>query len=231
VNRISETIKKLFPDDFEELVPVKRHWWQKIDWSYFQSGWRGWIVVLMLAVVVFSGVHYYNRFVILETQVLTDKAQIEAHLQRRKDLLINLTRTVVDYAEHERNMFKYMADTRADSLENKDAFAEAVKKGGILDEAQFDAGSLEESLAKLLAIAEAYPELKLSANFQKLMEALVNIEDRIVERRMAYNDSCNKYGTYIRRFPQNTYAFVLGFKRYPFLEVDKDVELFNRIEY
>jgi LemA protein len=230
VNRISETIKKLFPNDFEELVPVKKHWWQKIDWSVFKSGWRVWCICLGIALVVFSGVHYYNHFVILETQLLTDKAQIEAHLQRRKDLIINLTRTVIDYAEHERSMFKYMADARADSLKT-DEMIEAIKKSGVLNMAKLDAGELEGALARLMALAEAYPELKLSANFQKFMDALVNIEDRIVERRMAYNDSCNKYGTYIRRFPQNAYAGILRFRRYPFIEVDKDVELFDRVEY
>ncbi|UCC95279.1 MAG: LemA family protein [Candidatus Omnitrophota bacterium] len=231
MNRISETIKKLFPNDFEELVPVKKHFWQRINLSVFKKGWRFWFAVVSGAFILFYSAHYYNRFVVLETQVLTDKAQIEAQLQRRKDLIINLSKTVIDYAEHERTMFKYMADRRAGSLEKTDKFIDTVKEGGLLEFAKMEASDLEGVLARFMALAEAYPQLKLSSNFQKLMDTLVNIEDRIVERRMAYNSSCNKYGTYIRRFPQKIFAFLFRFKWHPFVKVDKDVELFNRVKY
>lgn len=231
MNRISETIKKLFPNDLQELVPVKKHWWQGIDVSAFKSGWRFWLITLIVVLSVFYSVHYYNCFVALETQVLTDKAQIGAQLQRRKDLIINLTKTVIDYAEHERTLFRYMADRRAGLLEKTDKLIDTIETKKIPTLAKMETGDFKGVLARFMALAEAYPQLRLSNNFQKLMDALVNIEDRIVERRMAYNESCNKYGTYIRKFPQKIFAFSFGFRRYPFVDVDKDAALFNRVKY
>lgn len=232
MNRVSDAIKKLFPDDFDELTPVKRHWWERIHLDGLASGWKMWTLVMTVALSFLLGMYYYNRFVVLETQVLTDKSQIEAQLQRRKDLIINLTKTVIDYSEHERSMFRYMADKRASSVERIDMMVQAAREGKLEQFMEVGKGDkLEGILGDFMALAENYPELKLSSNFQKLMDALINIEDRIVERRMAYNTSCNKYGSYIRKFPQMLYAGLLQFKQYPFVEVDKDVELFNRVAY
>ncbi|MBF0252852.1 MAG: LemA family protein [Candidatus Omnitrophica bacterium] len=230
-NRIADALKTLFPDDMEMLVPAKKHWWEKVDWSPVVSGWRLWAICLLIAASAYLGIHYYNRMVVLETQVLTDMSQIEAQLQRRKDLIINLTRTVVDYAEHEKSMFMYMADTRAGSISDPEKLINEVKKKGLLDFSAIKEADIKGAMAGVMALAENYPELKLSSNFQNFMDALINIEDRIVERRMLYNTSCNQYGTYLRKFPQMIYAWMFRFKTYDFIKVDKDVALFNRIEY
>lgn len=257
MNRISETIKKLFPSEFEELVPVEKHWWQKLDLRTFHRTWQLWLFGAMFVFLSLSAVYYYNILVVLETQVLTDNAQIETQLQRRKNLIINLAKTVRDYAEHERMMFRYMADTRAESLPTKktsvqagplpnlagidtpslpagtakDEAIGAINEDKMLNISGINPHDLEGALTRFMALAENYPELKLSSNFQKFMDALVDIENRIAERRMAYNDSCNIYTTYIRKFPQQLFATVFGFRDYPFVEVDKDVALFNKVEY
>ena len=231
MNRISDVIKKLFPKDFDELVPVKRHWWNKIDLSIFKTKWTLIAGGLFIAIYLLAMIHYYNRFISLETNATTDMEQVKVHLQRRKDLMINLTQTVLDYAKHERMMFRYMADKRTDSLNQSKALMAAIKNGGLLEKIKMgdDAGAL----AKIMAPAEAYPELKLNSNFQKFMDALINIEDKIVERRMAYNQSANIYGTYVRQFPQIIYAYIFGQKseRFPYIKVDSDVAEFNRIKY
>jgi len=245
-NRLNDALKRLFPGDFQELVPVERKWWQTIDWGQLASGWKLWVIGALVVIQLMMSVHYFNRFVAYEAQVLTDKAQIEAQLQRRKDLIINLTKTVVDYAEHERKMFVYMADIRANSLKQgkENSLTEKlgegnelnIDKASLTDESilaleKFEKGQWDGSLAKLLALAENYPELKLSNNFRTLMDALVNIEDKIVERRIKYNISCNIYGTYIRKFPQNVFAFAFRFKKHPFAQVDEDAGEVDRIQY
>ncbi len=222
-NRTSHIIRKLFPDDFEELVPAKIRWWRRIDFSIIKTKWGRLLLIVMSPVVLYLGVHYYNHLVTLETQVLTDQAQIEAQLQRRKDLIINLTTTVMDYREHERIMFKYMADKRAGSLEKADILKDALE-GRFPDLSKLKPADFEGALAKFMALAEAYPDLKLSSNFQKLMDALVDTENRIVECRMAYNRSCNIYLTYRRQFPQKAYVrLFFGFRTFPFIKVDEDV--------
>lgn len=234
---MSDVVKRLFPKDFEELTPVKKHWWKKIDFRNLKSQQGLWVALAFLAVIL-PGVYYWNHFVVFLTNAQTAQAQIEVQLQRRKDLLINLTKTVVDYAEHERIMFQYMAEKRSGDSQKADMLMEELKKSGLTDLANNKAVNLEGVKAKLFALAEAYPELKLSENFQKMMEALVATEDKLAERRMIYNEAANKYGTYMMSFPNSIYAFVFwsGKSRFvpadfPFVKVDEDVNQYNRILY
>jgi len=176
----------------------------------------------------------------------TEAAQIEAHLQRRKDLIINLSKTVMDYSTHESRLFRYISDTRSVKADPKEGLKAILaglgpdqqkglqtimSKMSTGDFTGIEGASLEGMLGSLMALAENYPQLKLSGNFQKLMDALINIEDRIVERRMAYNSACNIYGTYIRQIPQKAYAKLFGFKQYPYVQVDADVRLFRSVHY
>jgi LemA protein len=228
----SDTVKRLFPSDFEELEPVKKHWWQKIDFGNLKSK-QGILITLLVLAVVLPGVHYWNHFVVFLTNAQTAEAQVGVQLQRRKDLLINLTKTVVDYAEHERVMFQFAAEKRLGNSKKADMLMDVLKKGGLVDLANAKTGNLEDAAAKLLALAEAYPELKLSANFQKMMDALVGTEDKLAECRMAYNEAANKFGTYAMSFPNSIYAFIFGFSPsdFPFVTIDKDAGEYNRIQY
>ena len=227
MSRTSEILERVFPDELEGVTPARRHWWRRVDFGALKKKRVTLLVVAIGLLFVSMGVHYYNWFVVLETQVLADRAQIDAQLQRKKDLVIALAKTVEEYREYERVMFQYMADKRAGSLEKTDMRLEAAKEEGMLDPAKIKAGDLEGSLAKIIAFAEAYPSLKLGGNFQTLMDALVDTENRIVECRMTYNESCNAYQTYCRKVPQRVYVTLLGFEEYHFLKVDKDVELFG----
>lgn len=233
MNRIaSETVKKLFPKDFEEFVPVKKHWWQKIDLENLKKKEALWIT-LGLLIIILPGIYYWNHFVILLTNAQTAQAQIEVQMQRRKDLLINLTTTLLDYSEHERSMYQYTVDRRQGVSRKNIMLFEELKKAGLADLAKKGAGTIDGATAKLIAIAEAYPELKLSANFLKMMDALVATEDKIAECRMFYNDKANAFGTYAMSFPNCVYAFIFRFspKKFPFVKVDKDVTQYNRIQY
>lgn len=227
-----ESIKKLFAADFEELEPGKKHWWQKIDFNNLKKKEALW-VTLGILLLTLPGIHYWNKFVILLTNAQTAQAQIEVQLQRRKDLLINLTKTLLDYADHERTMFEYMAERRQGVSKKNIMLMEELKKSGLADLANKSPGFMNSATARLIALAEAYPELKLSANFQKMMDALVATEDKIAERRMAYNEAANKFGTYAMSFPNSIYAFAfrMSANDFPFVKVDKDVGEYNRIKY
>lgn len=235
----SGAVKRLFPKDFEELAPEKKQWWRKIDFENLKT-FEALLVVLVILMIVIPGVHYWNQFINLSTNAQTAQAQIQVQLQRRKDLLINLTTTLLDYAEHERTMYQYTIDKRQGqraSKKNK-ALLDELKKTGLADMVKKNiAGGTDiaagMATGKLMALAEAYPELKLSENFQKMMEALVVTEDKLAERRMFYNEEANKFGTYALSFPNCIYAFIFRFSAddFPFVKIDKDVERYKRIRY
>ena len=234
---ISDTVKRLFPDDFEELVPAKRHWWQKIDFENLKRKEALWIT-LGLMVLILPGIYYWNHFVVFLTNAQTAQAQVEVQLQRRKDLLINLTTTLLDYAEHERAMYQYTIDRRQGVPKKKIMLLEELKKAGLADLANKNIGGIDGVTAKLIALAEAYPDLKLSANFLKMMDALVDTENKLAEARMFYNERANAYGTYMMSFPNSIYAFIFWSGKskftpadFPFVKVDKDVVQYNRIKY
>lgn len=229
---IADTVKRLFPDEFDELIPVRKHWWQKIDFENLKRKEALWII-LGISLVALPGIHYWNKFVVLLTNAQTAQAQIEVQLQYRKDLLINLTTTLVDYAEHERAMYQYTIDRRQGASKKSIMLLEELKKTGLADLANKNIAGIDGAAAKILALAEAYPELKLSANFLKMMDALVTTENKIAECRMAYNEAANKYGTYAMSFPNSIYAFIFRFssKDFPFVKVDNDVGAYNRIKY
>ncbi|MBF0198776.1 MAG: LemA family protein [Planctomycetes bacterium] len=226
---ISESLRKIFPEDIDQMEPVKSSWLKDFFAKCTKNRWYFLFGVVFVIVYIFTHAYYYNNFVLLETQVMADRAQIEVHLQRRKNLSINLTRTVMDYAKHEDTMFKYMAELRAGSLNNRDSILEKLATKGVIDPSSLSDDQMQAIMAKMMALAENYPNLRLSENFQRFMDALVDIENRIVEMRMAYNISCNNYTTYLRQFPQNMLAYPLGFEQFDFIEVDADVADFNKL--
>jgi len=230
---MSETIKQLFPDDFNEVVPSRRPWWRQLDLDALMSG--GGLKLLSLGVAVFllAGIFYWNRIIDLETNVITDFHQVEVYLQARKDMLANLAKTVLDYAQHEREMFQYVADQRGGvkggpDQEKLDAF---IKQNNITDVSSVSGEKLESFFRGFNALAENYPQLRLNENFQTLMTAVIEIEGKIAERRMVYNQANNIYETYIDQIPQFIYARLFFRKKYPFIKVDKDIKSYSRISY
>lgn len=230
-NRLSEMIRTMFPSDFGELTPVKEHWWQKIDWGVFKKAGLRWYLSAFALLMILSSFYYYNALINVSSNVETAHEQIKVQLQRRKDLIINLSKMVLAYEEHESNMFKYMADKRAASIGQEAGLKARIKEMGLHDLAKLQAEGADAVLGSMMALAENYPQLALSANFQKLMDALINTEDRIVDARMKYNDFCNVYSNFTAMYPSNIYAFLFGFKQSPYAKVDKDVESFNHYTY
>ena len=229
---ISDSVKKLFPSELGELRPVGKHWWEKVDFKNLESR-EGLIIGILVAFIVFSGVYYYNNFVNLSRFTEMEQHQIEVQMQRKRNLAINLAKMVIAYAEHERVMYQYMADKRADSLNKSDVIMAALKQGGLADLTNIKPEHVEGALSKFMAIAEAYPDLKLSQNFQKLMDALIVSEDRIAASRMEYNKAASVFHTAVRNFPGCIYAFVFGYKEkmFHYAQVDEDVMNSKTVSY
>ncbi|MBF0571458.1 MAG: LemA family protein [Candidatus Omnitrophica bacterium] len=232
--RISDTVKRLFPSDFEELRPVRKHWWNKINFSKLENKYL--FLGLAAAVICIGGsIYYFNKFVNLSRFTEMEQHQIEVQQQRKRNLAVNLARMVIAYAEHERTMYEYMADKRAENVGKTEELIETLKKGGLLDLAKTTngGGNMEDALSKFLAVAEAYPDLKLSQNFQKLMDALIVSEDRIAASRMEYNKAASVFHAAVRTFPGCVYAWLFGYKErmFHYAQVDEDVTKGNIIPY
>ncbi|HBR14160.1 MAG TPA: hypothetical protein DD723_01265 [Candidatus Omnitrophica bacterium] len=228
---ISETIKRLFANDLEEFQPVRKHRWQKINFSNLKRK-EGLVASLLAVVMILLGVYYHNKFIQLSRFTEMEQHQIEVQLQRRKDLAINLAKTIIVYAQHERMMYQYMADKRADTLQKTDRILNAIEKNGLNELAKMKAGNIEDALSKFMAIAEAYPDLKLSANFQKLMDALVESENRIAASRMEYNKAASVFHACVRQIPASFFAFIFGYKEemFHYAELDQDLKTPVRIQ-
>lgn len=168
------------------------------------------IVLVVLGVLVLLGVAMYNGLV--RTNVRVDEAwsDITVQLKRRADLIPNIVNAVKGYAKHEKAVFENVTNARAKTLSAQGP-AEAGKA-----ENQF-----QQALKSLFAVAEAYPDLKASQNFQQLQEELVDTEDKIQASRRFYNGSVRDLNTKTKVFPTNIFAGMLGFKAREFFEVDE----------
>ena len=169
---------------------------------------RRWLAVALSVSLVGCG---YNRIQTLDEQANKAQGNIEAQLQRRADLIPNLVQTVKGYAQHEEEVFTKVAEARAGVLN-------AVNSHDAEQMANADA-QMTGALGRLIAVAEAYPQLKADQNFIRLQDELTGTENRIAVSRTDYNDAVNQYNSYIRQFPQTITAKVTGAKQRKYFEV------------
>jgi LemA protein len=161
------------------------------------------VVVLVLLLVAIS---IYNKLVGLRQNVNQGVADIDAQLRQRHDLIPNLVNTVKGYAAHE-----------AGTLEAVIAARNAAASGSPTPAGE---AQLRVALDKLLALGEAYPDLKASANFQQLQGELGDVEDKLAASRRALNAAVSRYNTGIQSFPAVVFAGMLGFKEADFNKLD-----------
>ena len=168
-----------------------------------------WIVVALVVLLGLALVLLYNRLVTLRNRVDNAWAQVDVQLRRRYDLIPNLVETVKGYASHERATFEEVTRARA--------AAEGAR--GVAEQAQAE-NALTAAIGRLFAVAEAYPELRATENFQQLQGELSETETRIAVSRQVYNDTVLTFNTAIQTIPANLVAGPLGFQARPFFEVE-----------
>lgn len=168
------------------------------------------IVIGVIVVLLVASVAMYNGLVGLRNQVKNAWAQIDVQLKRRYDLIPNLVETVKGYAKHEREVFENV--TKARNMAQAASASNAAERGKL-------EGELSSALTRLLAVAEAYPELKANQNFLALQEELTSTENKISFSRQFYNDSVLRYNNQTQMFPSVIIAGIAGFKAGEFFEV------------
>ena len=165
--------------------------------------------VIVLLFLYFVGT--YNALVILKTRIKEAFSGIDVQLKRRADLVPNLVETVKGYAKHEKEVFENVTKARSALMK-----AETPK-----EKAQAD-NILSGALKSLFAVAEAYPQLQASQNFQELQRQLEDTEDKVAYARQFYNSNVLEYNTKVRTFPSNLIADTFGFKEEEFFEAKEE---------
>jgi LemA protein len=176
-----------------------------------------WILVIVLAILVIYVVYAYNNFVRLIQRTKEAWADIDVQLKRRYDLIPNLIETVKGYAAHERGVFEEVTAARTKAtqvhVDPSDITAEQITA---MAGAESDLGA---SLGKLLAIAEAYPDLKANQNFAQLQSELADTENKIQAARRFYNGNVRDLKIALQSFPSNLIGGAFGFKDEQFFEL------------
>lgn len=153
------------------------------------------ITLAVLGLLALFFIAQYNRLIRLNISVDESFAQIEVQLKRRSDLIPNLVETVKGYAAHEQSTFDAVVTARA----------KATTASTVADVAAAD-GMLTQALRGLLAVAEAYPDLKASSNFLSLQEELSTTENKVAFSRQFYNDNVRNLNTAVKTIPTNFFA-------------------------
>ena len=166
------------------------------------------IVLGVIALVAVFFVVQYNKLIRLNITAEEAWAQIEVQLKRRADLIPNLIETVKGYAAHEQSTFDAVVSARA----------KATTASSVADTAAAD-GLLTQALRGLLAVAEAYPDLKASANFAALQDELATTENKVAFSRQFYNDTVRELNTAIKTIPTNFFAGFAKVSEREFYEV------------
>lgn len=170
-----------------------------------------WIAIGVVVVILLLVVYIYNSLVRAKVRVDEAWSDITVQLKRRYDLIPNLVQTVKGYAKHEKEVFESVTKARANALS-----AQTVGDAAKADN-QFQA-----ALKSLFAVAEAYPQLRATENFQQLQSEVTDTEDKIQASRRFYNGSVRDLNIKIQTFPTNIFAGMLGFKIREFFDVSEN---------
>ena len=179
-----------------------------------RAGWGDamlfWIVLIVVAAAIVYAIIIYNSLV--QTGQMTNEAWsgIDVQLKRRAELIPNLVESVKGYASHERELLQ-----RVTELRNA---AQALPSADVERRAEIE-GALSVAVKRIMALAEAYPDLKASENFLELQRELSKLEDEIQMARRYYNGSVRNLNTLVESFPSNIVAGAFGFGERKFFEL------------
>ena len=171
----------------------------------------------------------YNTMVTLQENVENAWGQVQNQYQRRADLIPNLVATVKGYAKQEMETYTAVQEARSKATQiTIDPSHITPEQLVAFQQAQ---GELSQALGRLLAVAEAYPELHANVDFLKLMDQLEGTENRTTYARELFNTEAQEFNTYIRRFPNNVIASMFGFERKPYFEAEESAQKAPKVEF
>tara|TARA_B100000678_G_scaffold161909_1_gene135304 strand:+ start:2412 stop:2963 length:552 start_codon:yes stop_codon:yes gene_type:complete len=176
------------------------------------------VLIGLAALLVTTGVIFYNMLVAKRQMVENGWADIDVQLKRRADLIPNLVDVVKGYASHERNVLNEVIERRNQALSaDQGAGREAAES------------AVSQGLSRLFALAEAYPDLKANEQFLELQSELSKTEDEISFARRFYNGAVRDYNTLIQSFPALLLAGPFGFRERDFFEIEEVDRLLPKV--
>jgi LemA protein len=178
------------------------------------------IIVGILVILLIAFWFIYNRTIGRRNAVDNSWAQIEAALQRRHDLIPNLVESVKGYATHEQSTFEEVTKARSGAVSAKAPGTQAVAED-----------ALTAAVGKLIVVAEQYPQLRATENFQQLQQQLSDTEDQIQITRRVYNDTVQTYNTGIQQFPAVLVANAFHFEPRQFFDAPTEAEATPEISF
>jgi LemA protein len=184
----------------------------------------GWITVGIVAAIVAFAVAIYNRLVALRNRYKNAVAQIDVQLKRRYDLIPNLVETAKGYIKHERETLEKVVAARGAAVSAAQRAAGAPGDPAAMQALSQAEGALGGALGRLLAVFEAYPDLKANQNMLALQEELASTENKVAFSRQAYNDAVMEYNTKRESFPDNLFAGMFAFGPAELLQATESVE-------
>ncbi len=178
------------------------------------------IIVGLLVLLFLVALFIYNRTISRRNAVDNSWAQIETALQRRHDLIPNLVESVKGYAAHEKATFEEVTKARSGAVAAKAPGSQAVAED-----------MLTAALGRLMVVAEQYPQLRATENFQQLQQQLSDTEDQIAITRRVYNDTVQTYNTGIQQFPAVLVANAFHFEPREFFDAPKEAEATPEVSF
>lgn len=197
------------------------------------KSYKNTIIIVIIAVVIIGCImnlsSSYNDMVKTQEEATTALANVQATYQRRADLIPNLVETVKGYAKHEEQTLTEVVNARAKATQiTLDAENMTPEK---MKEFQAAQGELSSALGRLIAVGEAYPDLKANENFKDLQVQLEGTENRINEARMKYNEAVQRYNQGIRSFPKVLFAGMFGFDKMNKFEAAEGAEKAPEVKF
>ena len=178
------------------------------------------ILIGIIFVLVLYLVGTYNGFIVLRTRIQEALSGIDVQLKRRADLIPNVVESVKGYAKHEKTVFEDVTKARS-SLMKADSLQDKAKAND----------QLSGALKSLFAVAEAYPQLQASANFQELQWQLEDTEDKVAYSRQFYNSNVLDFNSKVQMFPTNLIANSIGFKAFEFFQAEEEAKQSIKVKF
>lgn len=170
------------------------------------------ILLAVALLLVFWAVGAYNRLVSLRNRFKNAFMQIDVQLKRRYDLIPNLVETAKGYMKHERETLEAVIAARNSAVSANARAASDPTDAAAVHQMAAAEGALNQSLGRLFALSEAYPDLKANQNMMQLSEELTSTENRIAFARQAYNDNVMEYNNMVEQFPGSVIAGMFAFR-------------------